>query len=243
MGNYLGWIIFMVFFGPLVGSVVGVVKKPAPKSLCLYLSFAAGVMYGVSFLQLIPEAIELSSILIVCLAFFSGFALMWIVDSLLPHIHPGLGEKEKDSFQRSALTILVGITLHNLPEGFAISSSFASVKQLGLLVAIAISVHDVPETILCVAPTFALTGRKWYSFSLGMVATVPTLIGLGFGLIFFETSSSNSLAITIAATAGIMVYLSGDELLPASQKFGFPHISNFGLLAGILFVLLMGLFL
>lgn len=233
----LYWIIFIVIVGPAFGALMGVMVKPSPRFLCISFSFAAGIMLAVSLLQLIPDALDTISIGWVVVTFLGGFILMFVVDRLLPHFHAITDEDEHEGMQRTALALMVGISLHNLPEGFAVGASFTSDDSLGLLVALAISLHDMPETLIPVASFMAIGKSKQHSFSMGALATIPTLIGLALGYALLDLVSSNIVAGAIVVTAAIMIYISGDELIPAAQKLGYPHLSNFALALGIVFVM------
>lgn len=156
----LYWIIFITLLGPAIGSIIGITIKPSNIFLCYSFGFTAGVMFAVAFFQLIPESITISSLAIVVIAFIVGFAVMYLVDQILPHFHPIPDTDEKKTFKRTAMTLLVGIAMHNLPEGFAVGASFSSMAGLGLLVAIAIALHDVPETIIPVASNYSLPKNK-----------------------------------------------------------------------------------
>ena len=240
--NTLYWIIFIIILGPIIGSIIGITIKPSKIFLCISLGFTAGVMFGVAFFQLIPESIEISSIIVVVIAFISGFTIMAIVDQILPHFHPIPDTDEKKKFKRTAMTLVVGIALHNFPEGFAVGASFSSMTNLGLIVAIAIALHDVPETIIPVASNYSLYKNTRKALWIGLLTTIPTLIGLFLGKILLESVTNDMMAFVMVMTAGIMVYISGDELLPASQKYGYDHISNFSLASGIIFDLFLGVF-
>lgn len=241
--NILYWIIVIIFLGPLIGSLTGILIKPSKLFLCISFSFAAGVMLSISFLQLIPESLSIAPIPLVLTAFVAGFVVMYLVDITVPHFHTVANSKESDSFERTALTLFVGIAIHNFPEGFAVGISFSSMMTLGLLVAISISMHTVPETIIPVASYYSLFKIRKKAFIIGWLTTVPLLIGFFIGVVFFKDVIPELLAFAMAITAGIMVYLCGDELIPASQRLGYPHAANFSIAGGVAFVLILGLFL
>jgi len=82
------WIILISFAGPVIGSAIGISRKPSFPYICNMLCFAAGVMLAISFLELIPESIRLSSHLLCVLGVVVGALAMFALDRLLPHIHP-----------------------------------------------------------------------------------------------------------------------------------------------------------
>ena len=104
------------------------------------MGFASGVMLLVSFLNLFVEALNLISYLNVSLAFAIGSIIMIIIDSVLPHLE--LGKREdgviKSKLFQSGILILIGITLHNIPEGVVVSAGYSHLPQLGTLIAVAV---------------------------------------------------------------------------------------------------------
>lgn len=235
------WIIFIVLLGPVIGSILGVLIKPTNGFLCFSFSFAAGIMLAVSLIQLVPTALETIAAPWVMLAFLVGFIIMYFVDHLIPHAHGITDEDERSGLKRTSFALMVGISLHNLPEGFAVGASFSSASSLGLIVAIAISLHDLPETMIPVSTYKALGRSNREAFTYGWLATTPTILGLGIGWAVLEWVSDSAIAVALTVTAAIMIYISGDELIPASQKLGYPHLANFSMATGIILVLGLGM--
>ena len=88
-------IIVLIFGGQTLGCLVGLIKNPKDSTLYGSLSFAASMMLGISFFQLIPESLKIIPFYLVIVSFFLGIIIMRIVDHLLPHINPELLKKEK----------------------------------------------------------------------------------------------------------------------------------------------------
>jgi len=160
-------IVFLIFVGQTLGSIVGLIKKPKKEVLYGSLAFAASMMLGISFFQLIPESLKISSIFL----FILGALIMWIVDRILPHINPELMKKEKPSVKKSVIMLVIGIALHNIPEGLAIGVGFALSHELGIMIAIGIAVQDVPENIATIVPLYSVTKNRVKSFNI-LVTTV-----------------------------------------------------------------------
>lgn len=233
------FVLLALIAGPALGSLLGISIKPTASFLCSCFAFAAGVMVAVSFINLIPEALDEASPVLVALSFLAGFVLMYVLDQILPHFHPISDSDERPALSRTTLTLIVGISLHNLPEGFAVGASLASASNLGLIVALAISLHDIPETIVPVSAYLAVKRTKIGSFSVGWITTAFTLLGFFIGNSLAEAISADMIAYAIAATAGVMVYITVDELIPASLAFKMPHLTNVLLASGVLFVVLL----
>jgi zinc transporter, ZIP family len=125
------------------------------------LSFAAGVMLTISFTELIPEALEFSSIQITALGIIVGGLIMFAMDKIIPHIHPHLCRQEHGkSLEKTALYLIVGIFLHNLPEGLAIGIVGISNLTLSFSVAIAIAIHNISEGICTAAPYYCCSKKN-----------------------------------------------------------------------------------
>ena len=145
MGQF--WVItFLIFFGQLLGSLVGIVKKPNARFLKYSLAFAAAMMLGISLVELIPEAFSIAAPEFAVAGFIFGTLSVVALDLLLPHIHPKLC-KTPGNMKRCVTMLVVGIGLHNIPEGLAIGIGFALDPGLGLMIALAIAVQDIPENV------------------------------------------------------------------------------------------------
>src|SRR6056297_853677 len=104
------------------------------------LAFAGGVMLAISFLELIPRSIEYSSIFMAILGIILGSGLMFAVDRIIPHIHPELCKQEQGkSLKKTAIYLIIGIFLHNFPEGMAIAIGAVSEPKVGFVIALAIA--------------------------------------------------------------------------------------------------------
>jgi ZIP family zinc transporter len=148
-------------------------------------------------------------------------------------------------YHMGILTAL-GIAIHNLPEGLAVfSSAVAGNVQLGILVAIAVALHNIPEGIIVFIPINEATGNAKMAFlasmSSGLAEPLGALIGYAILAPFLSPAVMASM---LAFAAGIMVYISLDELLPASREYGSAHLTmvgiGFGMLIMALSFILMG---
>lgn len=232
------WIILIAISGPLLGTFLGTFLKPTGKFWSVSFSFTAGVMFAVSFFELIPESISGASVPIAAGAFFGGFTLMLLVDFSIPHFHTTTGVEEP-SFEKTSTTIYTGVMMHNLPEGFAIGAGFTLDERLGLLIAVAIALHDIPETLIPVASNYRIKEKRKTAFLTGISVLLSTLAGILLGRFLLIGVPSAVIASALGIAAGIMIYLSGDELLPAAYDFGHVHLANFSLAIGIVFIMVL----
>lgn len=234
-------IVIISVLGPVIGSLMGVLKKPSEIFMYNMLSFAAGVMLAISFLELIPESISFSSSGICVLGITLGSSLMFVVDRLLPHIHPELFEQEQGrNLEKTAVYLIVGIFLHNIPEGMAIAINTVSDSNMSIAIALAIAIHNIPEGICTSAPYYHATRNRLKSFLVSSTTAFPILVGFAFANYLFKNISDTFIGLIVGATAGLMIYICADELIPSSSSKTTNHSTIFSLIAGIIFVIFLG---
>jgi zinc transporter, ZIP family len=234
-------IVALSILGPVAGSAIGVIKCPSASAVCIMLCFAAGVMLAISFLELIPYSIELSSVLGGAAGFIGGALAMYGLDRVLPHIHPQLCSQEQGcNLQKTSTYLIVGIALHNFPEGMAIAGGAAADTSVSLMIAMAIAIHCIPENICTAASFYYSTKKRLTSFLVSASTAIPILLGFFLVQVVFQNVQPYTIGIIIGATAGFMVYITIDELIPNACA-GKDHRTIFSLMSGIVLVILLGL--
>ncbi len=230
-------------------------RRTNTKLLSVALGFSAGVMIYVSFVEIFPKAkdcliVELGQVCgywTTVLAFFVGIAFIAIIDKLVPSFenpHEVHRAEEMDIPERAAkfkklyrmgLFTALAIAIHNFPEGLATFVSALRDPKLGIAIAVAIAIHNVPEGIAVSIPIFYATGSRKkafiYSFLSGLAEPVGALVGYA---ILFSFINDIVFGILFAAVAGIMVFISLDELLPTAREYGEHHLAVYGLVAGMM---------
>lgn len=227
-------------------------KQTNVKFLSVALGFSAGVMIYVSFMEIFAKGQEsLISILgeragtfWTLIAFFGGMLLIGIIDKLVPALgnpHTIRKVEEADTVQkksglvRMGMLTAVAIAIHNFPEGLATFTAAVYDPRLGIPIAIAIAIHNIPEGIAVSIPIYYGTGDKkkafFYSFLSGISEPLGAMVGFFLLGRFFNELT---FGITFAMVAGIMVFISLDQLLPAAEKYGEHHLSVYGLVAGMI---------
>ncbi len=235
-------IVIISVLGPIIGSLIGIIKRPSDRFMYNMLAFAGGTMLAISFLELIPESIHLSSIWIASGGIFFGSIIMFIIDRLIPHIHPELCQQEQGKkLKKTALYLIIGIFIHNFPEGMAIATGTISGAKISIVVALAIAIHNIPEGICTSAPYFQVTNNRLKSFLISSSTAIPILVGFLIANQLYQYFSNNLIGFIISATAGLMIYITADELIPASCCKTTNHETIFSLIFGILMVILLGL--
>lgn len=237
-----------------IGSAIAFfAKKTNTKFLSVSLGFSAGVMIYVSMVEIFFKAKDaLTSELglklgswVTVIAFFGGMLLIALIDKLIPS-----GENPHDIYKvenidekgtpnsskllRMGLFTALAVGIHNFPEGLATFISALQEPSIAIPIAVAIAIHNIPEGIAVSVPVYYATGSKkkafFYSFLSGLSEPVGALVGY---LILMPFINDTVFGILFAAVAGIMVFISLDELLPSAQEYGEHHLSIYGLVAGM----------
>ena len=237
---------FLAGISTTIGAVVAFfIKKPTRRILGLTLGFSAGVMINISFVELLTESINGVGFLHANLAFFVGMVIIFAIDVFIPHEYIAEKVESKNpKLMRTGIMTALGVGIHNFPEGFAtLVGSLYSIK-IGILLAVAIAIHNIPEGMSVFMPIFYATGNKrkafLYSFASGILEPIGAVIGAAFLLPFMH--AEYIIGCVLAFVAGIMVYISLDELLPAAHQYGQEHIVAIGVISGMavtLFSLIM----
>nr|WP_321501483.1 zinc transporter ZupT [uncultured Dethiosulfovibrio sp.] len=195
-------------------------------------------------------------------AFFGGIILIGLIDAFIPQAenpHEVRSEKavaplhsdeaspvqrenqEDHKLMRMGLFTALAIGIHNFPEGLATFLAALHDPSVGVVIAVAIALHNIPEGISVSVPIYYATGDRkkafFYSFLSGLAEPIGALIAYG-GIVLFSGGSGTAvpqevMGILFAGVAGIMVYISLDELIPTSNAYGKGHDSMIGLVGGM----------
>lgn len=241
-------------FSTGIGSAVAYfIKKPKMKYLSFSLGFSAGVMIYISFVELLPQALENIGQVLGVTAFFIGIIFIGVIDLLVPEVknpHHFRDPSEMNidkvdkSLMRTGVFTALAIGIHNFPEGLATFGTALIDMRLGVIVALAIAIHNIPEGISVSVPIFYATGDRkktfGYSFLSGIAEPIGAVIGF---LILLPFLSKDIISSLMAFVAGIMVYISLDELLPVAHRYGHSHTVIIGIVLGMLLMAVSLLFL
>lgn len=229
-------------------AVVLSVGKISARFLAASLGFSAGVMIYVAMIELMATAqVTLTGTLgrvtgswVAVAGFFGGIALIAVIDHFVPEdLNPHeLAQDDADlakaRLMRTGLMTAVALAIHNFPEGFATFVSALEDPKLGIPIAVAIAIHNMPEGIAVALPIRAATGSRakafWYAFLSGLAEPAGALIGY---LLLRPFLSDTLMGVVLAGVAGIMVFISLDELLPTAEQFGEHHLAIYGVVAGM----------
>ncbi|ROL61267.1 zinc transporter ZupT [Bacteroidetes/Chlorobi group bacterium ChocPot_Mid] len=236
-----------------IGSALAFFTKRTNKSfLAISLGFSAGVMIYVSFVEIFSKAkLALNTVysdfyatLLTVAGFFSGIMIILIIDKFIPsYENPHEPRKIEDmankpvdekKLLRMGLFTALAIAIHNFPEGLATFTAALQDPVIGISIAVAIAIHNIPEGIAVSVPIYFSTGSKkkafWLSFSSGLAEPVGAIVGY---LLLKPFFNELTFGLLFSAVAGIMVFISLDELLPTAREYDLGHKSIYGLVAGM----------
>ncbi|MFZ5760321.1 MAG: zinc transporter ZupT [Thermodesulfobacteriota bacterium] len=220
------------------------------------LGFSAGVMIYVALIEIFAKARsalseaagETQGYILTTVAFFCGIFLIAMIDKLVPSYenpHEVRGvedmtpEKEearrKQKLHRMGIFSALAIAIHNFPEGLATFVGALQDPALGISIAIAVAIHNIPEGIAVSVPLFYATGSRKKAFCLSFLSGLAEPVGAMIGFfLFYRYINDYVFGLLFAMVAGIMVFISLDELLPTAEKYGEHHVAMYGVVAGMM---------
>ncbi|WP_158438198.1 ZIP family metal transporter [Natranaerobius thermophilus] len=213
--------------------IVFLFGTPSRIILAVILGFSGGVMFSVSIFELITEALKLSYQGPVLAAFFAGGFIMWcfsvVINKFLTPTHQMY---ETEDFLKTGYLVILGIALHNLPEGLAIGTGIEASPDLSLIIAITLAIHNIPEGMATAGPLKAGGLNTFSIIILITFAGLVTPLGTMAGIIFMGVLP-DLVGISLGIAGGAMIYLVIDELLPKAQSSN-KVLANSGFFLGFI---------
>lgn len=261
--------------GTSMGGLIAITRNPGKRSFGLLMGITAGVMISLAFLELVNQAWELVGPWTATIGFGAGALVMFLIDFFIPHMR--FGEREEHSIEvleieayadenvegithykrhqhrrghsrenriidqklmATGILLAIGISIHNLPEGIAIGAGYLHTPRFGFFVALAIMLHNIPEGIATALPLFKCGMSKWDAFKAAMFSGLVEPIGALFAAIFL-TSFSSLVPGALAFAGGVMVFITLDELVPMAREHGQQQFSAIGIILGSMFVFIL----
>ena len=196
--------------GTVVGGFIALligrrVTEPRP-----FLAFAGGMMIAVVFFDMLIESTQLAGVLTMCVGTAAGGVFFAVAAPLFSH-------DESPSLYAMGVFVLVGIAMHNLPEGLAIGSSLVENERMALSLSLLMLVHNVPEGVAVCLPLRLSGMQLWRVLFLALLTGLPTALGALLGTAV-GSISREMIALCISFAGGAMLYISLRELIPAAGK-------------------------
>lgn len=232
----------------MIGSAVIIrTKMDNPRLLSFGLAFAGGAMVYVSLAEIFVKSIDAFSqsygdkggYQAATIAFFVGVLLLVVLDRALPNPHAMLereGARKNDPryLRRMGLMAALAITAHNIPEGMATFFATLDDAGVGISLAVAIALHNIPEGVSIAIPVYYATKSRWMAFGAVSVSALAEPFGAVLGyLVLAPYLSQTVYGAVFGVIAGAMVFLALDELLPAAKKYSKGHETAYGLVLGM----------
>ena len=234
--------LFLTFFAGLattLGGIMATHKLLLKRGvLASALGFSAGAMLYVSFTDILQKShgafLKLHSdrtayILMAC-AFFAGLLLMVVIGRIIPSdinlneqegkVPPTTPSRVKRQLMHGGLFIAIALCLHNFPEGFLVFMSALDDPNVGVAIAVALALHNIPEGIAVAAPLYAATKKRFKTVLLTALTGIAEPIGAILGYVLLRNYLTDTVfGWTFGVVAGMMVFISVDELLPAAKRY------------------------
>ena len=230
-------------------------KRTNTRLLTISLGFSAGVMIYVSFVEIYKKSNDILTLELgdqlgtyyAILGFFFGILVIGLIDRLVPSVENPhemrtletiseieKGKYKQDKLMKMGIMSALAIAIHNFPEGLATFTAALQDPALGVSIAVAIAIHNIPEGIAVSIPLYYATGNRKKAFTLSFLSGLAEPLGALIGyLILMPFLNDVVFGVLFAFVAGIMVFISLDELLPAAEEFGDHHLAIYGLVAGM----------
>lgn len=215
----LFYIILFTFIGSiasLVGSFFLLLRKTLTETFSASLvDFAAGVLLAVAFLDLFPEAAELSAQSSVFVPAFAGFVGFFFAERFmyLFHHHHGHGEKP------TTLLVIVGDGVHNFIDGVVITASFLTSVPLGITTSLAVAAHEIPQEIadmgILLSNGLSKSRALFYNFLSALTALLGALVAY-----FFGAFVQQYIYVFLSVAAGFFIYIAASDLIPQMHEGG-----------------------
>jgi len=247
--------LFTWFVTALGAAPVFLTKKFNQKIMDYMLGSAAGVMIAASYWSLLAPSIEMSdgSWIPATVGFLVGGIILFIMDKIIPHLHPDLkidkAEGIKTSWHRSIL-LVSAITLHNIPEGLAIGVAFGAIAHAvgdvqthqmtlaAIALAVGIGIQNFPEGLAVAMPLRREGMSRFKSFmygqASGMVEPIAGVVG-AIAVILMAPI----LPYALAFAAGAMIFVVVEELIPEAHRHNNGDLATLGVLSGFTIMMML----
>lgn len=212
--DYL-WMILAIIVGSSIsllgGSLIFTTKKSRKKAILVAMPFGAGALLAASFLDLLPEALEMADYFEVMIWTLVGFIAFFLLERTAGWFHHHHDHESAQTSQR--WLIVIGDLMHNAIDGVAIGAAFLANPALGVITTIAVSAHEIPKEL----GTFALLLSRGWKDKKVLLANVATAVAtiITASIVYLMGSHDEQLlGVLLAVTAGFFLYIAASDIIP-----------------------------
>lgn len=231
-----------------IGSIIALFAKTTnTKFLAGSLGFSAGVMIYVSMIEIFQKSRTYLSVSMgdvkgyywAVASFFAGIILIGLIDYFVPSAEGDIGNlNEKDNrsiaLKRMGFMTALAIGIHNFPEGLATFTSALKDPHLGIAIAVAIAIHNIPEGIATSVPIYYSSGSRKKAFLVSFFSGITEPLGAIIGFLILQPFFNDSIfGVLFGLIAGIMVFISLEELLPMAREYEKSKVTIIGTILGM----------
>ncbi len=236
-----------------IGSIIALFAKTTnTKFLAGSLGFSAGVMIYVSMIEIFQKSKtylsaatdEKIGYYLAVAAFFAGIVFIGLIDYFVPSTEGDIGnlnskESKNMALKRMGFMTALAIGIHNFPEGLATFTSALKDPHLGLAIAVAIAIHNIPEGIATSVPIYYSSGSRKKAFFVSFFSGITEPLGAIIGYLILRPFFNDTIfGILFGMIAGIMVFISIEELLPMAREYEKSKITIIGVILGMAIIAL-----
>lgn len=249
-------VLFIFLMTSLGSALVFFFKKDlSPNFKRIFLGFASGIMIAASIFSLLLPAMEepvsyMPSWLVVAIAFILGCGFLFLIDKIVPHIHKGTKEEEgiKTTRMKPTTKMFLAVLIHNIPEGLAVGLAFGlvfsgngdpdSLLMSALMLALGMGLQNFPEGAAVSLPMMDELRSKPKAFLYGVATGVVEPIAAVAG-IFLSMFLGGIMPWALAFSAGCMIYVTVEELIPEAQLDSKNHFGTWSFIAGFVIMMIL----
>ncbi|MBC8531701.1 ZIP family metal transporter [Gehongia tenuis] len=214
----------------LGGGLAFFLGNPKDRTLSAVMSFCAGLMLAVVCFDLIPSSLASGGFALGFGGVLFGVGTGMVVDSLIMRLKR---DDKVSPLVRAGLMLVIGVALHNFPEGLAVGVGFIKSVSYGVGMCLVIALHDIFEGIAMVTPLVAGGWKAGKAFWYAALSGLPTALGAGLGLWAGEISQW-VIDFSLAYAGGAMLYVVVGELMPEAYQLHRGRFNVMGLCFGVM---------
>ncbi len=235
--NTLSWILLTTIAGGVLSAACAalIAFRSKPAHVPVLISYAVGALLGAAFIELLPHAFGRSNnIQATAATILGGLMLFFILEKLVlwrhchieeceahdphnGHDRPAPANGHHHDHGRSGMMILIGDTFHNFVDGVLIAAAFMADVKLGLVTAIAIIAHEVPQEVGDFLILLHSGYTKRHAFILNLISSAAMVLG---GILAFYALQAMEqwIGTLLALAAASMIYVAVADLIPGLHR-------------------------